>query len=301
MKKISDILTEMGVEEEELRFLGGAIRNGYSIEKLLEFVETKRTLDKRLRAALDYLEIPKYEKGPDSRPINPINKEHLWQSLDCFARIFEKTEQYLHSVRIGLYSIPVMDFLGINDKEWRKKFFTASLDHDEAKCDVFEIVDKKSGFTEEDSERMKLHVKYDLILSYFGKDVKAIIERHHFYRPNGYPKNPESKESPEIKILSQCLGVMDSHDAARNRKNTRTNLSIWDRLNRRKLPSPETVRKELIKEYGELKMDYNGNILPKTEMSGKEFINIMYNANIFGRENALNPFTEPDSFKFKRD
>jgi len=49
-----------------------------------------------------------------------------------------------------------------------------------------------------------------------------------------------------------------------------------------------------------LDFSYSGNIFPKSSRTGKELINELYEAKIFGHENPLNPFQEPNSFIFKR-
>ncbi|MDP2628991.1 MAG: hypothetical protein Q8P15_03800 [Nanoarchaeota archaeon] len=264
------------------------------LKKLLNKEEYFENLAASMRHLIieifDYLEIPEYEKKSDgsNEPVYPINRRHLMEQGDIFNSYsirFKKPNQTLHSLRIGLYSIPVMNFLGIKDKEWRKKFFAASLCHDEAKSFVEDIVDKEKEFTERDMDKMKNHVDYYRIYGSQDEDVKAVIERHHYYRlMNSYPENPESRETPEIKYCSSRIGILDTHDAAATRKINGLNVADTNK-----------VKQVLMRDYAKLDMSYNGDVFPKTEMNGAEFIFQMYDSHIFGRGNPLNPFEDFDS------
>ena len=79
-----------------------------------------------------YLEIPDYEKKPDNKPVHPINKQHLFQEISFLADSSRKiaVDHHWHCMRLGIYSVMLMDYFGLENKEWRQKIFSAYFTHD---------------------------------------------------------------------------------------------------------------------------------------------------------------------------
>lgn len=259
---------------------------------------TQAKLEKRLESAMDYLEIPSHH-DEESGWIPKINKENLWGTIKNpgSESNAEQISQLMHEMRVGLYSVLLMDYLGIKNKGWRHQMFTAYLCHDAGKDFVMGPGDgfpintlKPEDFGKEQAEAMNMHVNPELFCFDYGPVVDVIVEGHHHYRKNKpYPEKLTLEETPETKLLTQNLLALDIFDAASTRKNERTNYRLLEK---------SEVKKLLIEEFGEQKLIYNGYAFPKMEKTGKEFVEELYSAKILGRENPFDPFRSADFNKF---
>ena len=263
-------------------------------------------LREKVLKAMDYLEIPLYEKRNDGSnlPVHPINQTHLCREMkysdDASKNAFNPFMlQALHEMRVGLYAVLLINHLKITDKEWKHNMFAAYLCHDYGKDliigpnDCFPInVNHKFGSREE--TLVKNHVSLDIALgNVFNPIVTSIIERHHYYRKHDpYPKKPKTLETPEVKYLAQMLGIVDFYDAASTRINRRTQQSLLGKILGRKFQSQRSIRNMLFDEYGDQQLSYQGKHLPHAEKTGRQFIEEMYAHRIFGRKNRLNPFED---------
>lgn len=270
------------------------------------FEKISESLVSHLAEAINYLEIPDYKKKEGSiEPVHPINKASLLGTLNL--RRWEKYKKLVlqewHTIRVGLYSVLLMDHLGIKDIEWRHNLFAAYLCHDTGKGlimgphDAFPI-NVYNDFGKKEMKEMKMHIDINLLGTVFNPIVTAVIERHHYYRKTyPYPINPSGEETPEVKYLAQMLGIIDFYDSASTRINSRTQLSLLDKLAGKKLSSQKNILKEIVKEYGEQRLSYSWQFLPYYDGSGEEFITELYSSKIFGRRDRFDPFI---SSEFKK-
>lgn len=275
------------------------------IQKSLNDMDRKpeiiKTLEQRVyREAFDYIEIPRWTAGPDGhQPVSEFNDQYIMAWSRSMGDPFGKFEQYAHELRIACYSIRILDFLGITDKDWRIHYFVAALLHDQGKIGILEAIDKKSGFTQEDMEKMRNHPTWAVKTAPSLVPVStAIVERHHAYQPDPYPDTFLTPSSPEIEHLAKVLGIIDFHDSVSTRINTKFDRTFFDRITRKKLPSKKRAKSLLIEAYGNLDLTYKGKILPACHLHGREFIEMLYKASIFGPENPINPFEKPFSFTY---
>lgn len=268
------------------------------MEFLSYFDQLDSELRKKVKEAMDHIGIPFYQKRLDGSnlPVYPINQDHLLVKIEPLSSNPFLTFQAWHSLRIGLYSFLLINYLGIKSKEWRHNMFAAYLTHDYGKSmimgtnDCFPInVNHKFGLDEKLA--IKLHVALNVIGEVFNPTVTSIIERHHYYQKhNSYSRFPQTPETPEVKILAQILGIVDFYDAASSRINNRTQISTLDKILGNKFQSQRNIKKMLIDDYGDLQLSYNGENFPKVDKTGQEFIEEMYYHQILGRKNRLNPF-----------
>ena len=215
-----------------------------------------------------------------------------------------------HSIRVGLYCTAIANYLGIFDKnpQLGRDFVQAGFMHDIGKAFVESVgltgytlngggiygyrpkeerthlVNKKTGFTKEDQEKMKDHV--DVGLVFVEEPIKSIIANHHAHQKNPVlPKTQNLKNSKESYYLSRLLALSDFNDAASTRENDRNGyIPIVSELKK--------TKELLINEYENLSIKYNGSKLPKINTTGRDLIEELYDANIFGRENPKDPFSE---------
>lgn len=264
------------------------------------------SLKDKVFKAMDYLQIPEYEqkKHQNLTSTRPIDNAEIFGVINILHEQDDKIAlRGCHMMRTGLYSILLMDHAGIKNKEWRQNMFIAYLWHDDGKAILEGSSDNlpiniNKPFTEKEMEIMKLHVESEQLGDLFNPTIKSIVARHHFYRKHSpYPKNPWGEETPEVKYAAQRLGIFDSSDAAATRLNNKTKLTLIDKLLQRKFQSQKLIKEHLLEEYGDLKLDYQGDIFPHVKQTGEQFIEEMYSTGIFGSENRLNPFENLEFIK----
>lgn len=262
----------------------------------------------------DYLEIPRKEETEgyldkcnnrldENLPYNPDlvhkpNIKDISQNLLILSCI--NMETYTHSLRCALYSVRVMDFLNIKDKQQRSDFFTSSLFHDIGKCCV---IGNEIGreFKEEDIEKIKSHhsdISAEIMRRNFGENIAGIVERHHKYQKNPYPKILRISETPEIRFYSKLLALIDFNDSASTRLNGKYLPSfIWKFLKKMNIKNPPISKKKVknlvIEEYGNQNLDYES-----ININEKELIDDLFQVKIFGVDNPINPFEKFGSFRY---
>jgi len=249
--------------------------------------------------AMNFIGIPEYEKRTDGSnlPTFVLNKGDIFSQISTLSDWGDAIAfRACHMMRVGLYSVLLKDYFGVKDETWKHNMFTAYICHDTGKDllegfnDAFPINVHRS-FSEKEMNIMKLHVESAQLGDLFNPEIKAIVARHHYYRKhNPYPEHPWGQETPEVKYLAQRLEIIDSEDAASTRVNTRTKLTVLDKILKRKFQSQDLIKQQLLNEYGELRLDYGGDFFARVKQTGAEFIEEMYSERIFGRENRLNPF-----------
>jgi HD-GYP domain-containing protein (c-di-GMP phosphodiesterase class II) len=130
---------------------------------------------------------------------------------------------YEHSLRVGLLSSRIGEFSELDPKP----LLYCGLLHDVGKSTLDPTLLKKGdAFTEEDMERVRIHVLngYFLLKSIFPFTAELMV-RHHTYQENPYPAIPESeiklsrKSRLAISIYSRIVALADFYDALTTRKN----------------------------------------------------------------------------------
>ena len=217
----------------------------------------------------------------------------------------EKFELGNHISRVALDSVVLADMLGFGrNSEYEHQgflFVDAAISHDDGKTDpdLIDLAEKKTDFTRRDRKRMKEHVLGGV---YCLEEALPIKADHHRWQRNSYsPISPfwnalrkltgryHIDRTPESETLSKFLGVLDFHDSAATRANTRN-------YSEPRLPSPEELKGLLIHEYGCLRIRYLGEKLPPIDISGRELIEELFGKGVFGRADVFNPYPEPFSF-----
>jgi len=236
----------------------------------------KTILEEQLKQGMTKLGIVERVSRYSRDNLAVLTQEGILLRLDTFLRAGLNSDG-LHSLRVGLMSLPIIDFLGITDQKFKQDFFTAYTLHDIGKPRFYIWFNGKTM----QPDVKNVHTRIEHLDPRLDERVMGIIERSHYYRKGGYPKRPKIPETPEIKISAQILGIVDSRDALRTRINSSTTLSDKDKAGGRVLPSEETIRVKLIETYGGLDLDYPGVLMPNLKLTGQEFIEEMYNRRIF--------------------
>jgi hypothetical protein len=232
---------------------------------------------------------------------------HLRHFGDAITYTFQdgKLELGNHASRVALDSVVLADALGFGRSSKYEHqgflFVDAAISHDDGKLDprLIDLAEKKVGFTRRDRKRMKEHAWRGL---YCLDEAIPIKLDHHRWQRNSYSYMSPFwntlrkwtgryyiKRTPESNTLSKFLGIIDFHDSAATRANTRN-------YSEPRLPSSEELRDLLTNEYGRLRIKYHGEKLPRMDMSGRELIEELFRRGVFGRANVFDPYPEPFSF-----
>lgn len=270
-------------------------------------------LESRVEEAFNYLGLPDYKERGDGKPTSQINKSylslamHMLENLkfqDKFLPQLNLGDTYPHSLRSFLYSIALGTFLGFPTEELFQGFSTAAMFHDIGKYCTIRREKKRRCFSDEDKENMEGHPQASVdICIVTDAIVHGIIERHHFWQKEPYPKKEKltTSSTQEVIYLSKLLAIIDFYDSDSTRINSRTKRSWIHKLLRiRKLPPQEQVREEINSEYGDLQLEYNGESLPKIDCKTEELVTELYDSGVFGADDPLTPFRKPFSFLFPR-
>ena len=257
-------------------------------------------LSKRVEEGMIYLGLPSYSEIKD----RGAKKNSLWSHIQHGSQ--EDVNFFIrnhmldladHTSRVTLDAISIGDFLGMNTPKYQEMFesfvYSAGT-HDRGKLrpELRDINEKKTNFTLDDMEKMRNHLGWFIGGNMLTNSITAL---HHSWQKNGYSVDEEwfrrgmLQRTPEAEVLSKLLAVDDFHDAVSTRTNTR-NYAVP------RLPTKEEAKQLLISEYGQLPIVYQGEKLPKLDMSGEELICSFYKEGIFGRKNPINPYPRPYSF-----
>ncbi len=245
----------------------------------------------------------KYE-GASRYPLFGEHLRHFGDGIDEFYKS-GMIATANHSARIALDSIVLSDMLGIGvgTSFYRQSEFLmdAALNHDTGKTlpGLRDIAEKKVGFTKADQELMKTHVG---LAGYVSNEARVIVTDHHRWQKNSYTSVSPAwnwirkklglwhlKRTPETIVLSKFLGILDFHDSAATRVNSRN-------FDSPRLPSSEELRGLLLQSYGTIKIKYFGLEMSKIDLTGRQLIEDLFEVGVFGRSDPINPYKEPYSF-----
>ncbi|MFA6476464.1 MAG: HD domain-containing phosphohydrolase [Candidatus Paceibacterota bacterium] len=160
-------------------------------------------------------------------------------------------DTYQHSLRVGLLSIDLGYGHNIDDLLLTDLAFAAYL-HDIGKTEIdLDILDKKSGLTEEERAAVKQHVRQSIRIlgeNGFSERSSAIVASHHESQTRSYPRAHQERRDGERKgerrghheeaqMAGEILAIADIADAL-----------IWPRAYKLALPK-EKVREIMMEEF----------------------------------------------------
>lgn len=154
-----------------------------------------------------------------------VKDDHM-QSVSGYLTVLKLKHQptYEHSIRVGLLGARICRFLHLDPKVL---LFAGTL-HDIGKTLVrTELLQKTTGFTEQDMEEMRRHPEDSYRLLRGVHDFSAEVAlRHHRHQENGYPKRLPKTKIPYsgntklmIEYYSRLLSLADFYDALTSREN----------------------------------------------------------------------------------
>ena len=243
--------------------------------------------------AMKYLKIPEYEKRNDDTnlPVNPVNRKYLLNEANILGEwntnnmpmVYHK----LHEIRLGLYSIKMMDILGITNEYWRQQIFAGFSTHDNGKYLLMGPnssfpINANLNFEEREREIIQYHtsVEKGFVTRDMGDDVAYMRENHHKNQTTSepYPKKSVILYTPERIFATELLSIMDFYDSATTRIDSRTEK---DNGKIGEFSTFEKAKRKLEEEYGELELRYEGEKFPNINMKGIDFMELMYKEKIF--------------------
>lgn len=190
-----------------------------------------------------------------------------------------------HSIRVAIIGLAISRMLSF-DQDERIEYFLTGTSHDLGKLKVTKYYPEKNPYTFMSQDYLKFlemfkqgHVNPKNIPTHWGARVASAIEGTHFYQKgncnNGpYPKKLVLPRTPESELLSKLIAIPDFIDAISSRPDKITGISR----------SPEEIIDLTMKEYGDLKINYNGNIYTKVDLCGREVIQELQRTEFIGRE-----------------
>jgi len=133
----------------------------------------------------------------------------------------------------------------------------------------------------------KGHVAFENIPKYWGEMIASSIEQSHTHQNGKYLNEPYPVKlilpsTPESFFLSQTLAITDFLDAITSRPCKFTG----------KYHSSDEVIAMALKEYGDMRLTYKGDLFPKTDINGRELIYELHRVGFAGREKPTNMLEE---------
>ncbi len=253
-------------------------------------------LVKKTREAMTTLGIPDEESGKiymaqtrEFQEIVGITQEEIL-GVEIYPMINEGPQgERLHPPRVAIIGTCISRQVGFNE-EARIINFVANCAHDSGKLKIQDLYPEKNPFTP-DTEKYwnymdnfkKKHLAPENIPTHWGLMLAATIESTHRHQRgtnhnSPYPKRllfPRTKESD---YLSKLTAIPDFLDAISTRPSKGTD----------RYATPEEVMTIAMKEYGELRINYNGKIFPKIDICGRELINELQKEGFVARERPSN-------------
>ncbi|MGZ4113427.1 MAG: HD-GYP domain-containing protein, partial [Tumebacillaceae bacterium] len=135
---------------------------------------------------------------------------------------------FQHSVRVGVLSRRIAEWMGLSELECQELFIAAAL-FDIGKCRIDEqILNKPGRLTQEEYEHVKQHAVYGYnILSHSGlPEHLAAVALNHHERMNGtgYPRRLQGEE---IDLYSRIVAVADVFNAMTSQRVYHTQMTYY--------------------------------------------------------------------------
>jgi hypothetical protein len=259
--------------------------------------EFDKELVQELKAAMTAIQIPDNARGKDpyiprreefSELIGLTQEEILDSDIYPLIKYCPNGEEG-HSIRVALRGMPVSHMLGFDPDE-RVEYFLTGTAHDLGKLKVQDYYPEKNPHIIKSEDYFRFldrfkhgHVNLNNIPYNWGIRVASAIEGTHFYQNgtsnNGaYPRELVLPQTPESILLSKLIAIPDFIDAVSSRPCKKTG----------KYFASDEIVDLTIREYGNLRINYRGNIYTKVDTSGKEIIQELQKRGFIGREKPIN-------------
>lgn len=194
------------------------IKKPYSPDELLMIVE----------AALETYQL----KIDNENLINDL-KELFSGTVKAIVEALDAKDSFTlgRSRRVAYYAMKITNKLSLKQSEINK-IELAGLLHDIGMIGVAEeILNKAQKLTDEEYEKIKMHVQYSVkILEDIKQltEITEIIKYHHeYYDGNGYPYKLKGEEIP---LGSRIIAIADAYDSMVSKRAYRESLSSEDAL-----------------------------------------------------------------------
>jgi len=198
-----------------------------------------------------------------------------------------------HSIRVAIIGLAISKMLSF-DQDERIEYFLTGTAHDLGKLKVTKYYPEKNPYRFESQDYLNFleifkhsHVDPKNIPFHWGTRVASAIEGTHFYQKgncnNGpYPKKLVLPRTPESELLSKLIAIPDFIDAISSRPSKTTGV----------YRSPDEIIDLTMREYGDLKINYSGNIYTNVDVYGREIIQELQITNFICREKPANMLKE---------
>jgi len=171
---------------------------------------TKKSKDK------DILEV--YKEADNKMYRNKLKYGRMMRSKTIETVLLNVNNKYdneqIHTERVSQYCLSIAKAMNLSSKEIEDAKIAGAL-HDIGKIVVPpEILNKKTGLTEDDWETIKKHAatSYQLLKSVdeYAHLAEAVLYHHEKLDGSGYPEGLKDKEIP---LLSKIITVADAYEA----------------------------------------------------------------------------------------
>ncbi len=194
------------------------IKKPYSPDELLMIVESA---------------LETYQLKLDNENLITDLKDLFSGTVKAIVEALDAKDSYTlgRSRRVAYYAMKITNKLSLKQSEINK-IELAGLLHDIGMIGVAEeILNKTQKLSEEEYEKIKMHVQYSVkILEDIKQlcDITEIIKYHHeHYDGNGYPYGLKGEEIP---LGSRIIAIADAYDAMVSKRAYRESLSSEDAL-----------------------------------------------------------------------
>lgn len=135
------------------------------------------------------------------------------------------------SRRVAFYSLKIVNHLALPNVE-ASQIELAGLLHDIGMIGVAEdILNKTQKLTDEEYEKIKMHVKYSVKILEDIKQLQKITEiikyHHEYYNGSGYPYGLKGEEIP---LGSRIIAIADAYDSMVSNRAYRRSLSMEEAI-----------------------------------------------------------------------
>jgi hypothetical protein len=215
--------------------------------------------------------------GVEQREIYEVNIKRMLEECPM--------EEGGHSLRVALRGMEISNLLGFK-QDARITNWILGLIHDEAKLKLKEYYPENIPYDNKESKEYKQHLKVFMrghvdaknICLEWGNMLSSAAEQHHKYQERKYPAKLKLPVTKESRLLSKILAPSDFLDAVSSRPCKLTG----------KYHSPDEIIDLTLKEYGNLRIKYNGELFPKIDINGAELIYELQKRGFAGRERPEN-------------
>jgi len=274
-----------------------------------QLTDIEKGLVAKALEAMDALKIPDNFSGEKYIPrkrefleMIGITQEEILDT-DIYPMFYEgPNNERGHSIRVAIMGMCISKFLRFN-KDARVANYILGVSHDDGKLKVKEFYPENNPYTPKSKKHYEYieqfkrgHVALENIPMHWGTMNASAIESSHRhqrgnFRTGPYPEKLALPQTIESLFLSQILAVPDFLDAVASRPCRITG----------KYPSPKEIISITLKEYGNMKIIYDGDLFPKTNIKGEELIYKLQRAGFAGKERPgnisvedfrMNPFNE---------